>query len=115
MDCSLPGFSVYWIFQARILEWVVIPSPGDLPNPGIEPRSPALQADFIIIIIITVWATREDSTDDPGKTGLREAQKTLGEDKIKKHTCEWESQNCHGDQEDKGDVRGPHEADLLSV
>ena len=21
------------------------PSPGDLPNPGIEPRSPALQAD----------------------------------------------------------------------
>ena len=23
------------------------PSPGDLPNPGIEPRSPALQADFL--------------------------------------------------------------------
>ena len=23
------------------------PSPGDLPNPGIEPRSPALQADSI--------------------------------------------------------------------
>ena len=22
------------------------PSPGDLPNPGIEPRSPALQADL---------------------------------------------------------------------
>jgi len=22
------------------------PSPGDLPNPGIEPRSPALQADY---------------------------------------------------------------------
>ena len=22
-----------------------LPSPGDLPNPGIEPRSPALQAD----------------------------------------------------------------------
>ena len=22
------------------------PSPGDLPNPGIEPGSPALQADF---------------------------------------------------------------------
>ena len=22
------------------------PSPGDLPDPGIEPRSPALQADF---------------------------------------------------------------------
>ena len=24
------------------------PSPGDLPNPGIEPRSPALQADALI-------------------------------------------------------------------
>ena len=23
------------------------PSPGDLPNPGIEPRSPALQADYL--------------------------------------------------------------------
>ena len=39
MDCSLPGFSVHGIFQARILEF---PSPGDLPNPGIEPGSPAL-------------------------------------------------------------------------
>ena len=24
------------------------PSPGDLPNPGIEPRSPALQADDLL-------------------------------------------------------------------
>ena len=24
MDCSLPGFSVHEIFQARVLEWVVI-------------------------------------------------------------------------------------------
>ena len=24
MDCILPGSSVHWIFQARILEWVVI-------------------------------------------------------------------------------------------
>ena len=24
MDCSLPGFSVYGIFQARVVEWVVI-------------------------------------------------------------------------------------------
>ena len=26
MDCSLPGFSVFGIFQAKILEWVVMPS-----------------------------------------------------------------------------------------
>ena len=24
------------------------PSPGDLPDPGIEPASPALQADFLL-------------------------------------------------------------------
>ena len=37
-------YVVHGILQARILEWVAFPSPGDLPNPGIEPRSPALQA-----------------------------------------------------------------------
>ena len=35
------------ILQARILEWVVMPSSGDLPNLGIEPRSPTLQADSL--------------------------------------------------------------------
>ena len=38
---------VHGILQARILEWVAFPSPGDLPHPGIEPRSPALQADSL--------------------------------------------------------------------
>ena len=33
------------ILQARMLEWVPVPSSRDLPNPGIEPRSPTLQAD----------------------------------------------------------------------
>ena len=45
VDCSPPGCSVHGILQARILEWVA--TPGDLPNPGIEPRSPALQADSL--------------------------------------------------------------------
>ena len=31
----------------RILEWVAIPSPADLPDPGIKPGSPALQADSL--------------------------------------------------------------------
>ena len=35
------------ILQARILEWVAFPSPGDLPNPGIESRSPALYVDSL--------------------------------------------------------------------
>ena len=34
------------IFQARILEWLAMP-PGDLQNPGIERRSPALQVDSL--------------------------------------------------------------------
>ena len=36
MDSSLPGSSVHGILQARILEWVAIPPPGNFPNPGIE-------------------------------------------------------------------------------
>jgi len=35
------------ILQARILKWVPMPSSGDLPNPGIEPRSPELQTDSL--------------------------------------------------------------------
>jgi len=35
-------YTAHAILQARILEWV-----GDLPNPGIELRSPALQADSL--------------------------------------------------------------------
>ena len=46
MDCSPPGSSVHAISQARILEWVAISSSRGFPNPGIEPESPALQADF---------------------------------------------------------------------
>ena len=47
MDGSLPGFFVHGIFQARELEWVAIPSPGDLSDPAIEPGSPALQASAL--------------------------------------------------------------------
>ena len=47
MDCSPPGSSVHGISQARILEWVAMPSSRD---PRIEPKSPAypaLQADSL--------------------------------------------------------------------
>ena len=40
-------YTVHRLLQARILEWVAFPSPGDLPNPGIEPRSPTLPVDFL--------------------------------------------------------------------
>ena len=47
MDYSPPGSSVRGILQARILEYVAIPFSRDLSDPGIELRSPALQADTL--------------------------------------------------------------------
>ena len=46
MNRSLQGSSVHGILQARILNGLPLPSPGDLPNPGMEPAgiaSPALE------------------------------------------------------------------------
>ena len=36
MDCSPAGSSVCGISRARILEWMIFPSLGDLPDPGIK-------------------------------------------------------------------------------
>ena len=44
LDYIPPGSTAHGIFQARILEWVAIPSPGDPPNLGIEPTSPVSPA-----------------------------------------------------------------------
>ena len=56
MDYSPPGSSVHGISQARTLEWdAIFPPPGELPNPGIEPASPALAGGFF-------------TTEPPGKT-----------------------------------------------
>ena len=48
MDCSPPASSVHGILQARILEWVGCHSHLHqiFPTQGIEPESPALEADF---------------------------------------------------------------------
>ena len=40
-------FLFHGILQAKVLEWVATSSPGDLPNPGIRPGSPALQSDSL--------------------------------------------------------------------
>ena len=47
MDCSPPGASVHGTSQARILEWVAISFSGDVLGLGIEPASPAWQADSL--------------------------------------------------------------------
>ena len=55
--CDPMDYIIHGILQARILEWVAIFSRGlewvaipfsrDLPKPGIKPRFPALQVDFL--------------------------------------------------------------------
>ena len=48
MDCSTLVSSVHRILQTRILEWVAMPFSRDLPDLGLEPRSPTLQADSLL-------------------------------------------------------------------
>ena len=45
--CDPMDYTVHGILQARTLEWVAFPFHRDLPNAGIEPRSPALQVDSL--------------------------------------------------------------------
>ena len=49
MGYSPPGSSVHGISQARILGELPFPSPGGLPDPGIEPTFPALAGEFFTI------------------------------------------------------------------
>ena len=51
-DCSLPGFSVRGILQARILDWVAVPFSRIFPTQGSNPC--LLHCRFF-----TIWATRE--------------------------------------------------------
>ena len=45
--CDPMDYTVHGILQARILEWVAFPFSRDIPNPGIKPKSPALQVDSL--------------------------------------------------------------------
>ena len=54
MDCSLPGFSVHGIFQARVLEWVAISF-----SRGSSWSRDWTWVSCIVGRCFTVWATRE--------------------------------------------------------
>ena len=54
MDYSPLGYSVHGIFQQEYCSELPFPSPGELPDPGIGPASPALAGGFF-------------STEPPGK------------------------------------------------
>ena len=47
VDCSPPASSVHGILQARILEWVAMPSSRGSSQPRVEPRSLAVQEDSL--------------------------------------------------------------------
>ena len=47
MNCSPPGSSVFGDFLGKNTGAGAMPSSCDLPNPGIEPRSPTSQADSL--------------------------------------------------------------------
>ena len=60
IDCSLPGSSVHGILQARILEWIARPPPGDLPDPVIETlplMSLALAGGFLLLLLLLLFFT----------------------------------------------------------
>ena len=48
MDYSSPASSVHGISQQGYWSGLPFPSPVDLPDPGIEPGSPGLQADALL-------------------------------------------------------------------
>ena len=45
MDCSPPGSSVHGFSRQEYWSGLPCPLPGHLPDPGMEPTSPALQED----------------------------------------------------------------------
>ena len=47
MDSNPPGSSVHGFLRQEYWSELPCPPPGDLPNPGIKPGSPALQADSL--------------------------------------------------------------------
>ena len=83
MDCSLPGSSVQAIFQARILEWMVISSSRGSCQPKdqtLSLASPALAGGFFATLppgkpISLIWRIQKNGTDE--RTGKAETQSQL--------------------------------------
>ena len=84
MDWSLQA-SLHGVFKARILEWIAFLSPGDLPDPEIEPASPTLEGRFF-------------TTEPPGKPKSLHEQALIKipEHRVSKELPWWKSfPTCH--------------------
>ena len=59
MDCSPPGSSVHGLFfRQEYWSRLPLPSPGDLPGPGMEPvslGSPALAGGFFTLCTLVLF------------------------------------------------------------
>ena len=93
MDCSLPGFSIHGIFQARVPEWVAISFSGDLSDPGIKPGSPTLQAD--------AWPSKPPGKHQDMEATYMSSDRRLDEDVVHiyngillSHGKEWNNAIC---------------------
>ena len=74
VDCSPSGSSVHGILQVRILEWVTMPSPEDLSDPGIQPAflmSPALAGGFFTISATWEALTPQPLANDSGSLSVK--------------------------------------------
>ena len=71
MDCSLPDSSVPGILQVRILEWVPMSSSGDLPNPGIKPRTvPGKPGQVVLLVCKIVMSYQKQGLSSPKMFGM---------------------------------------------
>ena len=76
MDYNPPGSFVHGILQARILEWEPFPSPGYLPNPGIELGFPALllETSLVAQTVERLSTMRETGVQSLGQEDLLEKE-----------------------------------------
>ena len=57
MDHSPPGSSVHWLLEAKYWSGLPYPPAEDLPNPGIEPTSPATPTLQVHSLALSHWGS----------------------------------------------------------
>ena len=86
---------------------MLFPSPGDLPNPGMEPWSPALQADSLLLEgLILKLIRRANSQEKTLMVGKAEGRKRRGQQRMRWLDGIIDSMNTEFEQT-LGDSEGP--------
>ena len=78
MNCSPPASFVHGFSRQEYWSGLPFPSPGDFPNPGIEPWSPELQADSL-------------PSKPPGKSSTKQEPK---KDQLPREPMAWRLKTC---------------------